>query len=281
MEQFISKLKEKLNTHIHSIESTESDILQKSVQIITVLQKAFEELRIFIAKYTFANQEEEILFFKQIKPQIFSQLIYYNKVYYIEMRMPTGSNHDKEVFLENILSRIKYYFDINIDFYHYYRSGSSHLDKYYFLRGKPDIQLILEDFYFERDMGFSTSFDFKVSKLLANEMLTVFINNKLSKLHQKKKTEELSSPPKVKMTWTGKKAELVELIYAWEKANSFNHGNVNIKSLTEYIEEVFNIDLGDFYHTFLEMRDRKGSRTIFLDKLIKLLNDRMDEADNK
>lgn len=281
MEKFISRLKNNFKNEIHIIESTECDILQKSLQIISVLEEAFEELRVFVTKYSFANQEEEISFFKEIKPQIFSQLIYYNKVYHIEMRMPTGSKHDKEIFLENILSRIKYYFDMNIEFYHYYRSGSTHLDKYYFLRGKPDIHLMLEDFYFERDIRFSTSYDFKVSKLLANEMLTVLINNKLSKLQQKKKLDELYSPPKVKISWTGKKAELVELIYAWEKAHSFNNGKVNIKSLTEYIEDVFNIDLGDFYHTFLEMRDRKGSRTIFLDKLIKLLNDRMDEADNK
>ena len=85
----------------------------------------------------------------------------------------------------------------------------------------------------------------------------------------------------VKMTWTAKQSELVEQIYAWDRAGVFNYGNSNIKEQAEYIEHVFNINLGDYYHTFLEMRNRVGSRTSFLDKLIKLLNDRMDEADNK
>ena len=36
-----------------------------------------------------------------------------------------------------------------------------------------------------------------------------------------------------------------------------------------------------FYHTFLEIRERKGSRTLFLDRLIKYLNERMDGLDSK
>lgn len=86
--------------------------------------------------------------------------------------------------------------------------------------------------------------------------------------------------PKKRITWTGNKVDLVELIYAWEKAACFNHGHVNIKEIVAYIEIVFNIDLGDYYHTFCEMRNRV-KRTAFLDKLIKFLNDRMDEVDRK
>lgn len=93
--------------------------------------------------------------------------------------------------------------------------------------------------------------------------------------------ESLSQIPKVKFTWTGKKIELTELIYAWEKAGCFNHGNVSIKEIVAYIEIVFNIDLGDYYHAFLDMRIRAGSRTAFLDKLIKFLNERMDDVDRK
>lgn len=73
----------------------------------------------------------------------------------------------------------------------------------------------------------------------------------------------------------------MEQLYSWDTAKCFNNGNTNIKELAEYIETAFNINLGDYYHTFLEMRERKGSRTQFLEKLIKFLNDRMDNLDNK
>lgn len=282
MVQFIYNIKERINKDIQSIESEENNIFQKSISIISLLESAFDELKEFISNYTFKNQQDEITFFKETKPQLFSILIYHRKIYNLEMRMPTGSCSDKKNYLENILGRIKYFFDNNADFYQYYRSGSTHLDKYYFLRGKPDIQLILDSFYFERDTKFSTSFDFKVAKMIANERLTVYVNEKLSKISNIiTNTDNEMILPKVKLTWTAKKAELVEQIYGWDSTGCFNNGNTNIKELAEYIERVFNINLGDFYHTFLEIRERKGSRTLFLDKLTKYLNERMDSLENK
>ncbi|KAA6310201.1 hypothetical protein EZS27_038455, partial [termite gut metagenome] len=247
MDRFIYNLKEKLNNNIQAIESTEHDIFQKFTKIISVLEKAFEELKIFVADYSFKDQAEEIYFFKEAKPQISNQLMYYNEVYNIEMRMPTGTSNDKRVYLENILGRIKYFFDMNFDFYHYYRSGSTHLDKYYFLKGKPDIQLILDSFYFEKDTQFSTSHDFKVSNILAYEMLTVYLNNRLSKLEHPLQTVDKSpNYLKVRHTWTGKKVELIELVYALEKGGYIDNGQINIKDLITYIENIFNVDLGDF-----------------------------------
>lgn len=282
MEQFTTTLKQKINKEIQFIESEENNLFSKSTKIINLLEDAFDELKEFIADYTFKYQSEEIQFFKEIKPQLFSILIYYRKVYNLEMRMPTGGKVDKKEYLEAILSRIKYFFDMNCEFYQYYRSGSTHLDKYYFLRGKADIQLVLDSFYFERDAKFSTNFDFKVAKMIANERLTVYINNKLSRLNQVENTNSATNNlPKVRITWTAKKAELVEQIYAWDSAGCFNNGNTNIKELAEYIEAAFNINLGDFYHIFLEIRERKGSRTQFFDKLIKFLEERMDGLDNK
>lgn len=280
MEKYVSTLENTILQNILDVERLDCSMLQKSKLIISLLEKKFKELKIFIANYSFKDDLEEIHFFREIKPRLFSLLVYHSKVYCIEMKMPTGSIDDQRVYLKRALDQIKYFFDMNPDFYEYFRSGSTHLDHFYFLRRKPDIQQIIDSFHFERDINFSTCYDFKVSKILANEMLTVYINTKLSELDQYQNGSVNDvSVPKVKITWTGKKAELVEQIYGWIEAESFNNGNVNIKELVEYIENVFNIDIGDYYHVFIEMRERAGSRTIFLDKLIKLLNKRMDDAD--
>jgi len=280
MEKYVSTLENTILQNILNVERMECDMLQKSKLIIPQLEKSFEGLKSFISKYFFKDDSDEIHFFKEIKPHLFSKLIYYNKVYCIEMKMPTGSIDDQKMYLKRTLDQIKYFFDMNPDFYQYYRSGSTHLDHFYFLRKKPDIQPILDSFYFERDSNFSTCYDFKIAKILANEMLTVYINSKLSELEQfPNGTANEAFIPKVKITWTGKKAELVEQIYAWMEGESFNNGAVTIKELVDYIESVFNISLGNYYHVFIEMRERTGSRTIFLDKLIKLLNKRMDDAD--
>lgn len=44
------------------------------------------------------------------------------------------------------------------------------------------------------------------------------------------------------------------------------------------LENAFNIDLGDFYHTYLEIQDRKINRTKFLDVLREGLIWKMDDG---
>ncbi len=56
-------------------------------------------------------------------------------------------------------------------FYRYYRSCADYLDAAYFVRGKSDMEQYLETFYYERDPQFSTNCDFKVARILANDML--------------------------------------------------------------------------------------------------------------
>ncbi|MBK5719534.1 RteC domain-containing protein [Dysgonomonas sp. Marseille-P4677] len=283
MKKYVSTLKNKILRDIQEIEKKGYTTLQTSKLIIPILENAFEELKLFINNYSFKDKSEEIKFFKETKPRLFSLLVYHSKVYNIEMRMPTGSVEDRKAYLQRVQNRIKYFFDMNLDFYQYYRSGNTHLDYIYFLRGKPDIHLLLDSYHFEKDSSFSTCYDFKVTKILANEMLAAYVDSKLAELDKcPNSMENYLILPKIRITWTGKKAELVEQIYAWIEAASFNNGNVTIKDLVDYIEIVFNIDLGDYYHIFIEIRERKGdSRTTYLDKLIKLLNDRMNQADKK
>lgn len=115
MRQFTDN-KKTINKEIQFIESEEDNLLSKSIKIIGLLEDAFDKLKKFISRYTFKSSSVEILFFKEKKPQIFSQLIYYRKVYNLEMRMPTGSRVDKKEYLESVLGRIKYFFDLNSDF---------------------------------------------------------------------------------------------------------------------------------------------------------------------
>jgi hypothetical protein len=280
MEEFVSNLKEKIGIDFQNIETSERDVLHEFLEKIMVLENAFEELRSFIGAYIFKSQSEEIHFFKEVKPKLFSKLIYYNKLYIIDMRMPAGSNNDKRIYLENLLERIKYYFDMNADFYQYYRSGSTHFDNYYFMRGKNDIQLCLDSFYFERDTKFSTSHDFKVAKMLSNEMLTAYLNNKLLKLAQKPQIST-NDNLKGKHTWTGSKTDLAELLYGIYLKGSLDKGNIDIKEIADSFEIMFNIDMKDIYRIYLNIRNRKGSRTQFLDSMTEALNRKMDEDDKR
>jgi hypothetical protein len=281
MEKFTNLQLDEIEKQINKIERVEKNEITKSTQILTFLESKLEELKSFIVLYDFKTEEEEILFFKELKPKIISKLIYYMSVYKIEMNRPKGSFSTVETYFLAELDRLKHYFDRNIEMYHYYRTGCTHFDKIYFLRNRDsDIPINIACFYFERDVRFSTGYDYKIAKILANDLLELYVKSQLVKLKKDSEIEhEVSTGLKTRETWTASKTDLAELIYALDTSKCINHGNIKLKALTSYLEDVFNVSIGDIYRIYLEIRERKGSRTQFLDRLKDKLIERMDEAD--
>jgi len=281
MIQYTLNLLETIKKDVQIIDLEEDTTLNKSVKIIELLRTNFNELKEHISEYTFSNETEEIQFFKETKPQIFSMLIYYDNIYKLEINRPTGSESMQKEFTLKQFDDLKEYFDNNIDFYKYCRSQRTDLDKQYFLRYQPDVEMYFDSQYFERDQKFSTGFDLKVATILANDMLSDYLNAELIKedlpnAHQFDNT----NIQKVKAKWTGSKVALIELIYAFDTSKCINNGKSDLKRMTSYVENLFDIDLGDVYRTFIEIRGRKGSRVQCLDDLRKKLIARMDDVDN-
>ena len=171
------------------------------------------------------------------------------------------------------LKKLKKFFDRNIEFYKYYRSNHTYIDEKFFVRGNHDIKLWLDTYYFESDQNFSTSHDFKVAKIMANDLIQVYIERQLYQNNQEKSVDNLA------INWTGSKASLTELIYALHSQGVLNNGNADIKLIVKMFERNFNIDLGDFYHTFMELKSRKINRTKFIDGLRDTLIKKMDEQE--
>ena len=82
-----------------------------------------------------------------------------------------------------------------------------------------------------------------------------------------------------KLFWTGNKTDLIELIYALHSSGAVNSGTADIKEMASACEQMFNIDLGDYYRTFLEIRSRKMNQTKFIDKLKNSLENKMLDSD--
>ena len=247
---------------IEKIKKETIDPISQAKQALQYIHVKLKELYKWLKKYIFSSIEEEIHFFKELKPRILSKLIYYNSIYKIEAKKPCIGEKIIESYLNEELCKLKKFFDNNLEFYKYYRTNSTYLDYKYFVRGKHDIKLSLDTFYFEADHNFSTSHDYKVAKIIANDLIQVYLEDKLhSTLYRDKSLE----PPK--LNWTGSKTALIELIYALHSQGVFDNGNVDIKVISKIFESAFNVNLGDFYHTFMELKSRKINRTKFLDNL--------------
>lgn len=281
MENYISSLKDKVFQYIQEVEKMRCSVLHKSKLIVPRLESAFEGLKSFVNNYSFKDEDEEIFFFKEIKPQLFSQLIYYNEVYNVELRMPAGSIESRKEYLELIQNQIKFFFDMNSEFYQYYRSGSTHLDQIYFLRRKPCIQLQVDSFYFERDCCFSTCYGLKMTQILANERLLSYLNVKLAKLQQESMETEPCPDFHSGLKWTEKKTALGEIIYGIDSLGSICYGNVNINVLAKELGDLFDVDMGNIFQIYADIRKRKVDGTEYLNRMIDALRRRMDEDDNK
>ena len=118
----------------------------------------------------------------------------------------------------------------NLDFYQYYRSKATYLDRYYFLRGHENYKLCYNCGLLDKDPLFSTCCDHRVAKMLAYDMLEIYLQQRLQDLDRKEVIENSrTSLPDNPFQWTGTKIAAIELGYAIYAAGVLNNGNADIK----------------------------------------------------
>lgn len=281
MKLFAESLISELEQQLKQIRLETENPIKASEQAIKYTASALEKLKSYFIKYKYLKKKEEIEFFREIKPKFTAKLIYYSEIYNIETNKPVGPKKTIRKYYGTELQKLKIYFKENKEFYRYCRTGDSSLDDQYFIRQKYSSKLILDTAYFQTDHRFTTSHDYKVAQILANEEIKVFLEKQILTLKEETIKEKLPSPIVKKQKWTGSKVELVELIYALHSEGVFNNGFSGLKEVTTFFESMFNIDLGQFHRVFLEIRSRKSDRTKFLNTLKNNLIIRMEDADEK
>lgn len=168
------------------------------------------------------------------------------------------------------LKKLKFFFDNNINFYTSCIRKNVFVDKK--LLDNGDAGLLLDTYYFQFDQFFPSVQSYKAAKIMTYVYVQAPSYNRRKK-HKSKKQKKLK--------WSGSKVALIELIYALHYQGVFDNGNNDIREVAQYFESAFGVDLGNFYQTYLELRNRKMNRTKFLDALREELIRRMDEQDEK
>lgn len=283
MRDFYTRLSGRIQTELQSIDLEGCDISRvDSVRMIKYLEDCLSELRDYFLVLKSIAPEEEIVFFKEMKPEILGLLLYFNKIHNIELKRPIGSNETQSEYYNKELKSLTYYFERNLDFHQYYRANSTYLDEQYFIRGKSSPQLCVDSAKYILDPLFSTGYDYKVAKIICNEMLRIYLNKKKHSIEKQviiKKNREFL--PNNNLKWTGSKSDAIELGYSMRDSGAINNGNVDVKEIMNFIEVNFDIDLGDYYRTYVAIKSRKKDRTPFLNKLIEALIRRMEKDDSE
>ncbi|WP_073247532.1 RteC domain-containing protein [Flavobacterium flevense] len=279
-------MKSSLNDILTEIKSFEkkvseetTNLIDESYKVSTYLRELLFKIKNELLKVGFKDDSEEINFFKNIKPQILGKLIYYNKVFRIETSCPVNDGKMYHNFFSNELEELKQEYKehiCNSDFYRYYRSGRTDKDNEFFMLGKINYHNGLNSFVFEIDTSFSTYYDYKIARIIANELLYAYL---LAKTNPDQNSNSiLQNPESVKdIFWTDSKNALIELIYALYVSGAISHGKIGIRKISLAFHILFRTPLGDIHHAFHRMKERTGSRTVFLDKLKAALEEYMDK----
>ncbi|CAH0335026.1 hypothetical protein FVB9288_00646 [Flavobacterium sp. CECT 9288] len=279
-------MKYSLDNILLEIHNKEEKILSQSKRLIDeayemtlYLQDLLGSVKKYLAEEGFKNDEEEIHFFRSIKPQILGKLIYYNKIYRIETTCPVNNGKMYYCYFSGQLANLKREYTehlCNSDFYRYYRSGRTDRDDTYFKRGNINYHDGLNSIVFEIDPEFSTFFDYKTARIISNELLYTYL---LTKINPDENPDVILQKPESSkdIFWTDSKNAIIELIYALYASGVISHGKIGIRKISLMFQMLFRIPLGDLHHAFHRMKTRSGSRTSFLDQLKFSLEEYMDK----
>ena len=257
-----------MKEQLEAIALENQDVITRASKSLLITKSYLNELKTFIHQYEFKETQEEVEFFKEIKPIYASQYYYCERILSLKIDEPIGNREELLDFYHRELNHIQDFIKKHSEFNLYCLTNSAHLDEQYFTREhnltrSPDV-----------DEKFSTGYDTTLAILLANQMLKEYLLSAIKKIGTEADDGTLSS-----LNWTGPKTALIELIYALQSVEAFNNGKADIKLIASSFESLFNTSLGNYYRVFQEIRIRKNGKTSFLDQLKNKFIQRMDELD--
>jgi hypothetical protein len=243
---------------------------------------AFHKLKELVRKEGFESINDEIIFFKTIKPKVFSKLIYFSEIYRLESRRPPGGKKFQKKFLNHEFKKLQDYFEEHHEFFHYYRTTQTGYDQNYYVRNANNIFVGTNiNYHYLLDRDFSTSHDEHVAHFMAFEQLEKYIEDELAKL-KRLFGKQISLPfrqNRPSLEWTGKIVGMVELGYALDSLKIINYGKADVNDIILALAQAFNKKVVKPYRIFSDILGRKKEKTILLDDLKQALLKRIDDMD--
>jgi len=280
MKSTLLTINEEINAYIQHVETTYrhdySKIAELSVQYVS---RRLEEAKAAFERAPDIGPEEEIFYFKYIKAHLSALIHYYVLVQRIELKKPPQKARKLKTYYLNALYKVKKKLRKKHFYYNYYKANSTYLDHRLFRRINQDIFCTTGAYLLDIDKRHNTPAVHVFAQIEAYEMLRHYLKKKIKAF-----ADKTGAPPAGRsnqLKWTTSKVDLIELIYALHAAGVFNNGRADLKEIAECLQQVFDIDLGQYNRVFYDIRARKINKTKFLDALKDGLKKRMTETDNQ
>lgn len=271
-EQLLRSLERELEKFV------ERSPLERMRSELSAVKASLVGLRELVLSDGFSSQEQEIEFFKSVKPRFYSLLILATERYSLEMGRPLVKGKGMTRFLQGQLNYVDRFFELNGFFYQYYRLGFSELDRVYFLRGATGDGLVGVDLP-ELDQSFATVGDYLFAKFMALEKLRELVVSEMQ-VPVVAGAGVVRSKKGKSLRWTGDSCNLIELVYGVFDCRQVNNGEVDLSDLMDVFEQCFQINLSRYFRRFTEIKRRKSmSKTRFIDEMARVVNKRIEDGD--
>ena len=135
-----------------------------------------------VKTHTFQTPEEEIYFFKKVKPLFTARIEYYTHRYHALLFMPVNDALELRRFWKWELRKMERFYENNEDFCRYMRDGSSDKDSEYFLRASNPTAALLQGKVHDLDPETATSHDYLVTMIAAYELYEGFVQEEIRNL---------------------------------------------------------------------------------------------------
>ncbi|MFK8059675.1 MAG: RteC domain-containing protein, partial [Polaribacter sp.] len=236
---------------------------------LKLAKEVLNNLRVYIRNNKFKDSDEEIDFFKHIKPNIYADFIFYNSLLKYHVNKPNTTNSILKNYFKNELKKLESKKRKNLKFYQYYKHNNTYLDHLYFLRENKQLELFSTDITIHLDSEFYSSHDILAAEVIAYDLLTNFYKKEISKVKSisEGKFDDTNQNNKTPLNWTASKTDLIELVYALKVSGAINTGNINTKELVNIFSSIFNIEVSNHYKIYSDIKNRSTERTKFLKKL--------------
>ena len=252
------------------------DAVKGLAESLAVCRKFLAELRSGVLLECFADEADEIYFFKQVKPKFYALKIFQFELYALEMNRPVGTKEMQIGFYREELGFIARFFSGHSGAYDYFRTGRSELDHLYFVRG-AQVEVTAVPEMPDIDPLFSTAMDYLFARFMAYEALQQEIVKRIGLLDGALVANDVAIADRG-IKWTGKVVNLGELIYGLYYTGQLNHGNAQLSEIVALFERMFLVKIRDVHHTFGEIRERKvSSPAKFIDSMAAAILQRVDE----
>lgn len=274
-----SELLDQLESRLEQINFETKDPLERMQLAQETISQTTAQLKALLLSYPELGEQDEINFFKHIKPRFYRWEIYYEGIYTIENSIPIAQAEAQIAYFRKEIEYIERFRQQYLFQYEYYKLGATELDSYYFMRAVATRSNIMPTVQ-EPDGHFSTCLDYLVSKFMAFDMIRSWLIDKVTYLMKNPEASYPSDQQNANKRWTDNKVDLIELAYAIHARGSIDRGKADVKQVIGLLEQAFNIDLGNYYGVFTQnIRLRKKNRTVFIDQLKENLERRMTELD--